>query len=235
MHEGNVTLFLVTVVVVAAMPFVLLGVELARRARGRRRSGPDEPSRPRRLLWPLLVGASAVVLLTLAIGWYLSDHPTPQGAGAMAMGEANGATPTMGRNADPLPATLAGSTITDEVTGAQAIQQIASLHGTDLPIEAAEIGQYANGRVTVWMSIEPDAAGASDMVMRMSERIAGGGSPFAPPRPLAAEPGVWSTRGMGQMHFFFASGDVVWWLAADPDLARSALSELIDAAQARGN
>ncbi len=43
MHEGNVTLFLVSVVVIAATPFVLLGVELVRRARTRRRSAPTKP------------------------------------------------------------------------------------------------------------------------------------------------------------------------------------------------
>ena len=230
MHEGNVTLFLVAVVVIALTPFVLLGVELVRRARTRRRSASDDPSRPRGLLRPLLVGVSAEVLLTLAIGWYLSAYPTPEGAAEMAMGGTNGGMPAMSRGDDPLPATLAGSPMTNEVTGSEAIQQIASLHGKDFPIVSAEIGQYADGRMTVWMSIESDAAGAADMVVRMGERISGGGSPFASPRPFAAEPGVWSTRGMGQMHFFFARGDSVWWLASDPGLARSALLELIDAA-----
>lgn len=229
MHEGNVTLFLVSVVVIAATPFVLLGVELVRRARTRRRSAPDETSRPRGLLRPLLVGVSAVVLLTLAIGWYLSAHPAPQGTDEMAMGSADGAMPAVSRSDDPLPATLAGASMTDEVTGPQAIRQIASLHGTDFPIVSAEIGQYADGRLTVWMSTESDAAGAADMVARMGERISGGGSPFAPPRPFEAEPGVWITRGMGQVHFFFARGDAVWWLTADPSLARSALSELMAA------
>jgi hypothetical protein len=230
MHEGSVTLFLVAVVVIAATPFVLLGVELVRRARTRRRSAPDETSRPRGPLRPLLVGLSAVVLLAVSIGWYLSAHPARQGADEMAMAGTNGAMPGMSRSDDPLPATLAGAPMTNEVTGPQAIRQIASLHGTDMPIESAEIGQYADGRLTVWMSTGADAAGAADMVVRMGERISGGGSPFTPPRPFAAEPGVWSTRGMGQMHFFFASGDAVWWLAADPGLARSALSELIVAA-----
>lgn len=229
MHEGNVTLFLVGVVVIGVTPFVLLGVELVRRSRARHRSTPDETARPRGLLRPLIVGVSVVVLLTLSIGWYLSAHPTPQGADAMAMGGANGAMPVMSRGDDPLPATLAGAPMTDEVTGSQAIQQISSLHGTDMPMVSAEIGQYANGRLTVWMSTESDPAGAADMVVRMRERISGGGSPFDPPRPFAAEPGVWTTRGMGQMHFFFARGDVVWWLAADPHLARSALSDLMAA------
>lgn len=230
MHEGNVTLFLVSVVVIAATPFVLLGVELVRRARTRRRSAPDGISRPRGLLRPLLVGVSAVVLLALSIGWYLSAHPARQGADEMAMAGANGAMPAMSGSHDPLPAIFAGAPLTNEVTGEQAIQQIASLHGRDMPIVSAEIGQYANGRLTVWMSIESDPAGAADMVARMGERIAGGGSPFAPPKPFAAAPGVWTTHGMGQTHFFFARGDVVWWLAADPRLARSALSELLFAA-----
>lgn len=226
MHEGSVTLFLVAVVVIAATPFILLGVELARRARTRSRSAAEEPSRPRGLLRPLLVGVSGVVLLTLVIGWYLSAHPAPQGADEMAMGGANGAMPAINGGDDPLPANLAGAPMTNEVTGPEAIRQIASLHGTDLPIVSAEIGQYADGRLTVWMSTESDPADAADMVVRMGERISGGGSPFAPPRPFAAEPGVWRTRGMGQTHFFFARGDTVWWLAVDPSLARSALSEL---------
>ncbi len=151
--------------------------------------------------------------------------------GAMpVMGGSGGAMPAMSRSDDPLPATLAGAPLTNEVIGSQAIEQIASLHGRDMPVVSAEIGQYANGRLTVWMSTESDAAGAADMVVRMSERISGGGSPFAPPRPFTAEPGVWTTRGMGQTHIFFARGDTVWWLAADPSLARAALSELIDAA-----
>ena len=137
--------------------------------------------------------------------------------------------PAMSGSRDPLPATLAGAPMTNELTGQQAIQQIASLHGRDMPVVSAEIGQYANG-LTVWMSIESDPAGAADMVVRMGERIAGGGSPFELPKPFAAAPGVWITHGMGQTHFFFARGDAVWWLAAEPRLARSALSELIAAA-----
>jgi hypothetical protein len=145
----------------------------------------------------------------------------------MALAVVSGAMPAMSRSDDPLPAALAGAPMTNEVTGAQAIQDITSLHGINLPIVSAEIGQYADGRLTVWMSTASDAAGAANMLLRMGRRISAGGSPFAPPRPFAADPGVWATRGMGQMHFFFARGNTVWWLAADPRLARSALSELI--------
>jgi hypothetical protein len=71
---------------------------------------------------------------------------------------------------------------------------------------------------------------AEELVKRMTVRIAEGGTPFSAPRAPARLDGVWVTVGGGQTHFYFARDGGVWWLAADPDLARAAVTELLEVA-----
>ncbi len=224
MHAGSTTLLLVGVAVVGTAPLLILVFALVRRSREREPRGRSDLRA--RALPVSLVG---VAVLALSAAWYVDvvggrpADPSDVGVGTAMTGSTASAL---------LPRSLAGLRATDGVTGPEAVQQVSQLHGADFPIVSAEIATYegSGGTVTVWVARSADEAGAADMTGRMAERISEGGSPFDPPRPLAGERGVWVTHGMGQVHYFFARGDAVWWLSADPGVAREALARVLEGA-----
>ena len=128
-----------------------------------------------------------------------------------------------------LPDTLVGLPTTSHLTGPEAVDAVTGLHLGDVPVDAAEVADYAGGRVLVWVSWSTSEP-ADALVRRMTARIAEGGTPFSAPRVPARLNGVWVTVGSGQTHFYFARDGGVWWLAAEPDLARAAVAELLEVA-----
>jgi hypothetical protein len=62
----------------------------------------------------------------------------------------------------------------------------------------------------------------------MKDKIAEGNSPFTPTgeRPDGSRV-IYELGGMGQKHFYFQSGDLLIWLAADVDLAEQALGQVL--------
>ena len=130
--------------------------------------------------------------------------------------------------AEVLPSTLAGLPTTMHLTGPEAVTAASELHIGDVPVDAAEIADYGGGQIVVWVSWSAEPA--EDLVGRMTMAIAEGGTPFSTPRPSGAGDGVWATVGDGQTHLYFARGGAVWWLAADADLARAAVIELLEVA-----
>jgi hypothetical protein len=172
---------------------------------------------------PTAVAVLLVVLSLLVAGGAWVAVATRGDAGA-AGGEA-------GADAAPpqvLPATLAGLPATVHLTGAEAVTTVTELHIGDVPVDAAEIVDYGGGQVIVWVSWSDESADV--LVDEMTLAIAGGGTPFSTPRPSAAGNGVWATVGNGQTHLYFARDGAVWWLAADEDLARGAITELLEVA-----
>lgn len=139
------------------------------------------------------------------------------------------ADPGQGLFGEVLPSTLVGLPTTTHLTGREAVEAVTGLHLGDVPVDAAEVADYGGGRALVWVSWSVDER-ADALVQRMRARIAAGGTPFRPPRVLAGMPGVWATVGNGQTHFYFARDGAVWWLAAEPDLARAAVTELLEVA-----
>jgi hypothetical protein len=165
--------------------------------------------------------ALAVVLVVLSLlvaggAWVAVATRGGDGSGAQA------------RSSRVLPSTLAGLPTTVHLTGAEAVTTVTDLHIGDVPVDAAEIVDYGGGRLVVWVSWSDEPADV--LVDEMTTAIAEGGTPFSMPRPSGAGEGVWATVGNGQTHLYFARGDAVWWLAADGDLARRAIAELLEVA-----
>lgn len=129
-----------------------------------------------------------------------------------------------------LPSRLAGLPLSDELTGAQAVQQVASMHPSEIPVATAVVGSYKGDghEATVWAAFTsaPEMAGA--MSDQMSQAIATGNTPFGKPQQMAD--GVWKLEGMGQVHYFFHAGTGVWWVSADPSLAERSLDQVRTAA-----
>lgn len=130
----------------------------------------------------------------------------------------------------PLPATLADLPLLHDEAGSAAAEDIARLHRQTFPLSGAAVGIYggSTGQATLWVSRSPLSAMAAQMERAMEEAIAAGNSPFSPEK-------AWQLRGyrirtlsgMGQKHYYFRSGNLVLWLAADQALAEAALTDVV--------
>lgn len=249
MNDWMRALLIGGVVAMGLAPIVLLivYVPLARRPAG------EEVSRDERMaVLRRAVVAIAVIggLATGAFFWLDRGAPDPgvtapgiggtsggmPGAGGAEMGEMPGVGGQPGgftsqTSVPSLPGKLAGLGKVDEVTGDAALQQIETMHPSEFPLTGAVVGTYEGkqGNATLWIAVNPSDAMAPAMAEQMADAIGGGDTPFS--EPVEIDPGVWMSEGMGQVHYFFAAGNGVWWLSVDPPLAREALQQALDASK----
>lgn len=223
MHRTNVAIFLLMIALIGISPLLLALVYVARR---RSERDVDEAGWNRSRTVPVAVITGIVVVASVVTAWALSGRQT-----GAAMAEMAGMPGIGGGRASRLwvPESVAGQPLTASVQGQEAIAQVAALHGSSFPVTDAAVATYAEGRVTIWVSAAPDAGTAARQVEAMTERIDTGTSPFTTPVPLSGRPGVYTTSGMGQRHFYFATAGTVWWIAAEPAIARRALTDILEA------
>jgi hypothetical protein len=111
---------------------------------------------------------------------------------------------------------------TQLLTGLAAQAEVDKLHGKALRAEASAIGRYARSGerpAEVWISRVESAAEARRqiglMVHKMYENPK---SPFKnPSRTEHNGVAVYRFSGMGQIHLLWASGDLAWWVSAQPE------------------
>ena len=131
----------------------------------------------------------------------------------------------------PLPEKVAGLSLTQSLTEEEAIEEFARLHGNDFPLTSGAVGMYGDDHaVTLWVAGASSQATAGKLVIAMRENIANsfGASPFTPTgeRSVGSR-SVYELDGMGQKHFYFQSGKLIVWLAANPGRAEESLSEIL--------
>lgn len=130
----------------------------------------------------------------------------------------------------PLPRAVAGLRLSEELAGRQAAGNIAELHRQEFPLSGAAVGTYRNGAhsATLWVSESPVDLLAARMERAMEEAIATKETPFVPEESRRVDGRVVHVlTGMGQTHYYFRSGNLVVWLAADQALAEAALTEIL--------
>ena len=177
----------------------------------------DAPSAPTWLAL-LLVALSLVVAgaAVVAVASRSDDGAAPAAVAPVAV-------------ADVLPSALAGLPTTVHLSGPEAVEAVTSLHLGDVPVHAAEVADYGGGQIVVWVSWSA-SEDAPTLVEQMTDRIAEGGTPFAIPVAAEQPDGAYTTKGNGQIHYYWAQDGGVWWLAADRALAQAALDELAGSA-----
>jgi hypothetical protein len=127
----------------------------------------------------------------------------------------------------PIPDALAALPLSNRMTGNQASFDFLQMHGKQFPLTSGAVGIYGDGQATLWVAGAPLKSMARDMVIAMRDKIAEGRSPFTPTGESSADGRtVYSLEGMGQKHYYFQSGNLVIWLAIEPDLADRALQQL---------
>ncbi len=123
---------------------------------------------------------------------------------------------TADQKTSPAPTELAGYRLIGSVTGQEAIAQVNGLHGTDIDIVDAWIGQYQQDG-TVWVARAGSEVKAEELLDDMVRRIDDGGSPFwgLTRQEFQGMP-LYSVRDASQVHFFYQIDTKVVWLATPP-------------------
>ena len=162
----------------------------------------------RRRLGPILLIALGALLAVGAVGW-LTFSQLLANPGAVTV-----------------PDSVAGVPLARNTVGVEAVAEVTRLHGKEFPLTSGAMAIYGNGAVTLWVSGAPADLMAAEMVRAMTDKIAEGRSPFTPMdvRQINGR-AIYELAGMGQQHFYFQSGSLVIWLAADEAIAEKALEE----------
>jgi len=129
----------------------------------------------------------------------------------------------------PLPESLAGFPLNSHSFGVRAVGEINQLHGLEFPLSSGAVGMYGTqGQAKLWISGSPNKIMAVKLMDDMVDRIAEGNSPFTPTGELIDnDRTVYALDGHGQIHYYYQSGKLIVWLAADADIADQALAETL--------
>lgn len=126
-----------------------------------------------------------------------------------------------------LPEQLAGLPLSSQMNGPQAVADFSNLHGKQFPLTSGAVGIYGDHQATLWVAGAPLNLMTARMVTAMRDKIAEGNSPFTPSGEYQDNKRtIYVLKGMGQKHFYFQSQNLVIWLAADADIADTALQQL---------
>lgn len=114
--------------------------------------------------------------------------------------------------------------------GTDAEAFIDDLHGGGVAPLSSYVGRYQGGgaRATLYVSRVAEPSVADSLVARMSRSIGRGTRMFAHHTSFRVQDvDVHVVLGEGQIHFFYARGPVVTWLAIDRAMARVGLADLL--------
>jgi len=107
------------------------------------------------------------------------------------------------------------------VSGAEALEQINSLHGKNILVETGAIGTYQAAEKSpamVWISRSktPDLTREQAEVMA-DKMVRNPRSPFHAPETLISNNiKVYKFLGMGQIHYIFCQEELAYWISAPP-------------------
>ena len=131
----------------------------------------------------------------------------------------------------PLPARLGELSLVREISGDAGQQMIDRLHGKGVTPRESFIGFYEGegSRATLYVSGYDDPNDALDVDRKMAGRIRAGNAVFGGYRERNIDgQQVSECVGMQQVHFFFSSGNSLYWLGVDPPIAWGTLISLLD-------
>jgi len=152
--------------------------------------------------------------------------PTEQDQAGRPMGGSQSALPAGAMAAKaPLvpPESLASLRLSNVVTGPQALQEFAQLHGRDFDLLNGYVAHYGDSAI-LWVGQARDVTIAFALVEQMTQRINEGRSPFSLPQKMqVATRTIYATVGLGQQHYYFQANEKVVWLAVDAAKASEVL------------
>lgn len=138
-----------------------------------------------------------------------------------------------GRNTETeiaLPEAIHGLPLIEEHSGEDAVAMIRRLHGEDVAPDETRIGIYGpeDLRTVLYVSRFPTESEARSQLEDMTSRLSEGARGFGHHNQFDVKSKqVHSVFGQGQVHYLFADGEELKWLAVPPRLARPALAEVL--------
>ena len=166
---------------------------------------------PMRKILPLALIGAGLFLLSATIGYWRFDEAIKNPSAAR------------------LPERITNLPLTSKSTGQQAVWELTRLHEKGFPLASAAVGTYgAEHQVMLWVSGAPITPLAGRMLVSMRDKIAEGRSPFIPTGVRKdGNRVIYELEGMDQVHFYFQSGKLLVWMAANAELADEALEEVL--------
>jgi len=130
----------------------------------------------------------------------------------------------------PLPHKLASLPLISQSSGFLAVTEVAQLHNQTFLLTSASVGRYGDKEsITIWTTGAPFKFLASQMLVDMREKINAVVTPFTPTgERIDGKRTVYQLQGMGQKHFYFQSGKLIVWMAADQQLAEQAINQILE-------
>lgn len=133
-----------------------------------------------------------------------------------------------------IPPALAGLPQAHAVRGEEALREIGRLHGKSIASRDGFVAHYERDGAVAMLYVSRAYLGpiAGWQLSRMVEGIRRGsanaeGQFFHLKAREQDGLTLYSALGLGQVHYFYRSGAVIVWLAADPRVAREALADTI--------
>ena len=130
-------------------------------------------------------------------------------------------------NPASLPGEVAGLPLEGSIYGGPALAELSWMHGQEFQLNEGAVGSY--GEATLYVAGTPLSFMAKRMMVDMRDKIVGSETPFTPLNEMKyGSRTVYELVGMGQQHYYFRSGNLVIWLAANEQVAELALQEALD-------
>ncbi len=130
-----------------------------------------------------------------------------------------------------LPAQLHGLELVESHSGEEAAGMIARLHKQGMAQAETEIGIYGSEemRAELYVSVFQNADDAAAQFEAMVDAITAGVPEYGHHTHFdVAERDVHIAFGDGRINYFYAEGDQLTWLGANPAIARAAIAEILD-------
>jgi hypothetical protein len=129
----------------------------------------------------------------------------------------------------PLPEVIYGLSLSSYSTGKAASNEVNRMHNNNFLVTSASVGTYGRQQVTLWVTGSPAEFLADRMVVEMDEKIRNVQSPFTPiAQRQENNRNIFELDGLGQKHYYFQSGKLVIWVAAQTDIADIVLDQILD-------
>jgi len=103
------------------------------------------------------------------------------------------------------------------------------MHGQEFQLNQGAVGSYGqDGEITIYVAGTPLKYMAGRLLTGMRDKIEAVNSPFTPIAEREIDQGmIYELEGMGQMHFYFQSDDLIVWLAVNGSHAEVALQQAL--------
>ncbi len=150
-----------------------------------------------------------------------------QGAASQITPSANVTIVPATLNDQGVPSKLSTLSLTQTMTGTEALAEFSKLHGEQLDLLGGYMAHYGKDQALLWVAQAKDSASAETLLDEMAQKIGPDNQMFTDLQALnISGRTLYSANGQGQEHFFYAVNDKVVWVAASPEQAPDVLHSL---------